>query len=266
MKARRCAASPAHVGRRRAAGLGSFAVVSLYCYDFKAPEAKFWSGMLKRAPKFLLCIKHSDGKNLPLSTQSLAQQSRSLLQLHLSPPFSISPQVIALSKRSKEAETAFLSVYKQLIEGPASCPERSQHRGPGHGTRPRPRPRPRGGWQRRLHRNRGAPARGAAPGTIRAAPPAFGGWSPPRGTSNSLGRGKLRCRACLGRACARASWCQEPSPLLPWPLLAPRGQPRGLGCSEHRVSPAQGPPLQPQLRGWRASNRRRCAEGLLQGH
>lgn len=37
---------------------------------------------------------------------------------HLSPPFSISLQVIALSKRSKEAETAFLSVYKQLIEAP----------------------------------------------------------------------------------------------------------------------------------------------------
>ncbi|NXK26697.1 CUX2 protein, partial [Arenaria interpres] len=41
---------------------------------------------------------------------------------HLSPPFSISPQVIALSKRSKEAETAFLSVYKQLIEAPDPAP------------------------------------------------------------------------------------------------------------------------------------------------
>lgn len=34
------------------------------------------------------------------------------------PLFSISLQVIALSKRSKEAETAFLSVYKQLIQAP----------------------------------------------------------------------------------------------------------------------------------------------------
>lgn len=33
-------------------------------------------------------------------------------------PLSLSPQVIALSKRSKEAETAFLSVYKQLLEAP----------------------------------------------------------------------------------------------------------------------------------------------------
>ncbi|NXV99974.1 CUX2 protein, partial [Fregetta grallaria] len=41
---------------------------------------------------------------------------------HLSPPFSISLQVIALSKRSKEAETAFLSVYKQLIEAPDPAP------------------------------------------------------------------------------------------------------------------------------------------------
>ncbi|NWU52417.1 CUX2 protein, partial [Dromas ardeola] len=41
---------------------------------------------------------------------------------HLSPPFSISLQVIALSKRSKEAETAFLSVYKQLIEAPDAAP------------------------------------------------------------------------------------------------------------------------------------------------
>ncbi|NXL44366.1 CUX2 protein, partial [Podilymbus podiceps] len=37
-------------------------------------------------------------------------------------PFSISLQVIALSKRSKEAETAFLSVYKQLIEAPDPAP------------------------------------------------------------------------------------------------------------------------------------------------
>ncbi|NXF32341.1 CUX2 protein, partial [Nyctibius bracteatus] len=43
-------------------------------------------------------------------------------QAHLSPPFSISLQVIALSKRSKEAETAFLSVYKQLIEAPDPAP------------------------------------------------------------------------------------------------------------------------------------------------
>ncbi|KAF1424940.1 Homeobox protein cut-like 2, partial [Spheniscus magellanicus] len=41
---------------------------------------------------------------------------------HLSPPFSISLQVIALSKRSKEAETAFLSVYKQLIEASDPAP------------------------------------------------------------------------------------------------------------------------------------------------
>lgn len=33
-------------------------------------------------------------------------------------PFSLSPQVIALSKRSKEAETAFLSVSKQLLAAP----------------------------------------------------------------------------------------------------------------------------------------------------
>lgn len=64
------------------------------------------------------CPRPSRSQNFPLSTQSLAQQSRYLLQPHLSPPFSISPQVIALSKRSKEAETAFLSVYKQLIEAP----------------------------------------------------------------------------------------------------------------------------------------------------
>ncbi|NWR91392.1 CUX2 protein, partial [Furnarius figulus] len=37
-------------------------------------------------------------------------------------PFSISLQVIALSKRSKEAETAFLSVYKQLLEAPDAAP------------------------------------------------------------------------------------------------------------------------------------------------
>ncbi|OXB84917.1 UNVERIFIED_CONTAM: hypothetical protein H355_016039 [Colinus virginianus] len=37
-------------------------------------------------------------------------------------PFPISPQVIALSKRSKEAETAFLSVCKQLIEAPVLFP------------------------------------------------------------------------------------------------------------------------------------------------
>ncbi|NXJ09091.1 CUX2 protein, partial [Odontophorus gujanensis] len=37
-------------------------------------------------------------------------------------PFPISPQVIALSKRSKEAETAFLSVCKQLIEAPEPAP------------------------------------------------------------------------------------------------------------------------------------------------
>ncbi|NXF74714.1 CUX2 protein, partial [Sclerurus mexicanus] len=37
-------------------------------------------------------------------------------------PFSISLQVIALSKRSKEAETAFLSVYKQLLEAPDPAP------------------------------------------------------------------------------------------------------------------------------------------------
>ncbi|XP_069650769.1 homeobox protein cut-like 2 isoform X4 [Haliaeetus albicilla] len=34
-------------------------------------------------------------------------------------PRPAAPEVIALSKRSKEAETAFLSVYKQLIEAPA---------------------------------------------------------------------------------------------------------------------------------------------------
>lgn len=33
-------------------------------------------------------------------------------------PLSLSPQVIALSKRSKEAETAFLSVYKQFLGAP----------------------------------------------------------------------------------------------------------------------------------------------------
>ena len=48
----------------------------------------------------------------------LPRRAGSLPQAHLSPPFSISLQVIALSKRSKEAETAFLSVYKQLIEAP----------------------------------------------------------------------------------------------------------------------------------------------------
>ncbi|POI31899.1 hypothetical protein CIB84_004350 [Bambusicola thoracicus] len=37
-------------------------------------------------------------------------------------PFPISPQVIALSKRSKEAETAFLSVCKHLIEAPDPAP------------------------------------------------------------------------------------------------------------------------------------------------
>lgn len=46
------------------------------------------------------------------------RKAGSLLPAPLSPPFSISLQVIALSKRSKEAETAFLSVYKQLIEAP----------------------------------------------------------------------------------------------------------------------------------------------------
>ncbi|NWV19002.1 CUX2 protein, partial [Origma solitaria] len=38
------------------------------------------------------------------------------------PPFPLSPQVIALSKRSKEAETAFLSVYKQLLAAPDPAP------------------------------------------------------------------------------------------------------------------------------------------------
>ncbi|NWV47048.1 CUX2 protein, partial [Daphoenositta chrysoptera] len=37
-------------------------------------------------------------------------------------PLSLSPQVIALGKRSKEAETAFLSVYKQLLEAPDPAP------------------------------------------------------------------------------------------------------------------------------------------------
>ncbi|NWV73805.1 CUX2 protein, partial [Dasyornis broadbenti] len=37
-------------------------------------------------------------------------------------PLSLSPQVIALSKRSKEAETAFLSVYKQLLAAPDPAP------------------------------------------------------------------------------------------------------------------------------------------------
>lgn len=34
--------------------------------------------------------------------------------------FNIPNQVVALSKRSKEAEAAFLSVYKQLIEAPGT--------------------------------------------------------------------------------------------------------------------------------------------------
>ncbi|NXP38292.1 CUX2 protein, partial [Leiothrix lutea] len=37
-------------------------------------------------------------------------------------PSSLSPQVIAFSKRSKEAETAFLGVYKQLLEAPDPAP------------------------------------------------------------------------------------------------------------------------------------------------
>ncbi|XP_042661489.1 homeobox protein cut-like 2 isoform X6 [Tyto alba] len=37
-------------------------------------------------------------------------------------PRPAAPEVIALSKRSKEAETAFLSVYKQLIEAPDPAP------------------------------------------------------------------------------------------------------------------------------------------------
>lgn len=34
-------------------------------------------------------------------------------------------QVVALNKRSKEAESAFLGVYKQLIEAPGECPSAS---------------------------------------------------------------------------------------------------------------------------------------------
>lgn len=35
-------------------------------------------------------------------------------------------QVVALSKRSKEAESAFLGVYKQLIEAPGESPTRAR--------------------------------------------------------------------------------------------------------------------------------------------
>lgn len=48
-------------------------------------------------------------------------------------------QVVALSKRSKEAESAFLGIYKQLIEAPGESPTRTrdvhlhkQHRSHAH--------------------------------------------------------------------------------------------------------------------------------------
>ncbi|NXK55635.1 CUX2 protein, partial [Chauna torquata] len=68
----------------------------------------------EQSHKHLIELSREFKKNVP--------ESRSLLQPHLSLPFSISLQVIALSKRSKEAETAFLSVYKQLIEAPDPAP------------------------------------------------------------------------------------------------------------------------------------------------
>uniref|UniRef100_A0A8C2VMH7 Cut like homeobox 2 n=2 Tax=Chinchilla lanigera TaxID=34839 RepID=A0A8C2VMH7_CHILA len=43
---------------------------------------------------------------------------------------SFQAEVVALSKRSQEAEAAFLSVYKQLIEAPDPVPACEVARGP----------------------------------------------------------------------------------------------------------------------------------------
>lgn len=44
------------------------------------------------------------------------------VNLTTSPP----PQVVALNKRSKEAESAFLGIYKQLIEAPGESPTKTR--------------------------------------------------------------------------------------------------------------------------------------------
>ncbi|NXL85098.1 CUX2 protein, partial [Alectura lathami] len=79
-----------------------------------ASELAARRGESEQSHKHLIELSREFKKNVP--------ESPSLLQPQPSPPFSISPQVIALSKRSKEAETAFLSVCKQLIEAPDPAP------------------------------------------------------------------------------------------------------------------------------------------------
>lgn len=48
------------------------------------------------------------------------------VRVYLNGVFSPPPQVVALNKRSKEAESAFLGIYKQLIEAPGESPTKTR--------------------------------------------------------------------------------------------------------------------------------------------
>ncbi|NXB99072.1 CUX2 protein, partial [Orthonyx spaldingii] len=70
-----------------------------------------WRGESAESHKHLIELSWEFRKNIP-EVQEICSLT----------PIPLSPQVTALSKRSKEAETAFLSVYKQLLEAPDPAP------------------------------------------------------------------------------------------------------------------------------------------------
>uniref|UniRef100_A0A803YNS1 Homeobox protein cut-like n=1 Tax=Meleagris gallopavo TaxID=9103 RepID=A0A803YNS1_MELGA len=102
--------------RKEEGGLGSGKELSS-----AAPELTARRGEREQPHKHLIELSREFKKNVPEVHAELRDmvsgQAPSLTAL-----FPISPQVIALSKRSKEAETAFLSVCKQLIEAPDPAP------------------------------------------------------------------------------------------------------------------------------------------------
>uniref|UniRef100_A0A3P8VWS0 Cux N-terminal domain-containing protein n=1 Tax=Cynoglossus semilaevis TaxID=244447 RepID=A0A3P8VWS0_CYNSE len=63
--------------------------------------------------KHLVELSREFKRNVPEVTVN-----ESVFTLMVSPPL----QVVALNKRSKEAESAFLGIYKQLIEAPGESP------------------------------------------------------------------------------------------------------------------------------------------------